>query len=285
MWLTETGYDVNQGSPFKAIPIKNKSAQETQADWILRTSLLYARTGIEWVFFYGMYDDNISNPQQFSSSGLINNNKTRKPAADYIYQVNKLFGGYTYQQTINDSPVVDRYAMNNNTMYVIFVPEEKGTTSNYTLDLGTAEYANVFTPRTGSDDMEMKTMATVNGKLFITATETPLFITPVGTGSLSLANLASNKISNSQAFENTIKVYPNPVSNTINVTINNKSDVKIKIKIFSAGSGSLIKNIELNKPDDFLIKSINVGSLPAGYYMIEIQQGSNKVVKKIMKMF
>ncbi|MDQ2862327.1 MAG: hypothetical protein M3R50_01530, partial [Bacteroidota bacterium] len=119
VWITETGYDANQGSPFKVIPIKNKSALETEADWILRTSLLYAREGIERIFFYEMYDDNVSNPQQFSSSGLINTNKTRKPAADYLYQVDKLFGKYTYQQTINNVPVVDRYAFNNNAMYVI----------------------------------------------------------------------------------------------------------------------------------------------------------------------
>lgn len=178
VWVTETGYDINQGSRFKAIPIKNKSALETQADWILRTSLLYARCGIERVFFYEMYDDNALNQLQFSSTGLIDNNKKRKPAADYLYQVNKLFGQYVYQQTLNSYPVVDRYKLNNNLMYALLVPDEKGSLSNYTLDMGTAAYAKIYTPKAGSNDMDLKIRATVNGKLFITATETPQFIVP-----------------------------------------------------------------------------------------------------------
>jgi endoglucanase len=51
VWITETGYDINQGSPLKAIPIGNKSELVTQADWILRTSLFSARAGIEKCFF------------------------------------------------------------------------------------------------------------------------------------------------------------------------------------------------------------------------------------------
>ena len=52
VWVTEAGYDINQASPNKAVPIWNKTALETQADWILRTSLLYARVGIQKVFYY-----------------------------------------------------------------------------------------------------------------------------------------------------------------------------------------------------------------------------------------
>ncbi|HEY9196218.1 MAG TPA: hypothetical protein VIM77_08125, partial [Mucilaginibacter sp.] len=40
VWVTESGYDINQGSYQKAPPIGVKSPMDTQADWILRTSLL-----------------------------------------------------------------------------------------------------------------------------------------------------------------------------------------------------------------------------------------------------
>ena len=52
VWITETGFDVHQSSPIKAVAIGNKSALVTQGDWILRTALFSARKGIEKVFFY-----------------------------------------------------------------------------------------------------------------------------------------------------------------------------------------------------------------------------------------
>jgi endoglucanase len=50
IWITEAGYDVHESSPLKAIPIGNKSALQTQADWILRTSLFAARNGVKNYF-------------------------------------------------------------------------------------------------------------------------------------------------------------------------------------------------------------------------------------------
>ncbi|MDQ6901828.1 MAG: T9SS type A sorting domain-containing protein, partial [Bacteroidota bacterium] len=285
VWVTELGYDINQGSPFKAIPIGNKSALETEADWILRSSLMYSRAGIDRIFFYEMYDDNIWNSQQFSSSGLINADKTRKPAADYLYQVNRLFGEYSFQKTMNDFPIVDYYKFNNNAMYMIVVPDEKGSTAGYILDLGNATSAQIFTPKAGSDNMDMKIVSTDNGKLYLNATETPQFITPIS--SLSGYNLQNeiqkNNISaKNQDFKKTVTLYPNPACDYVNVIINNNNFNEVKIKIFGT-SGSVYKNFEFIKPNNNFSQSININSLPTGYYMIEINQGKNKIVKKIFK--
>ena len=73
---------------------------QVQADWVLRTALLYSRVGINRTFFYQLYDDNATVPIQFYSMGLLNNDKTRKPAADYLAQTLKLFGDYSYKKTL-----------------------------------------------------------------------------------------------------------------------------------------------------------------------------------------
>ena len=136
VWVTESGYDLNQNSTLHAIPVANKTAQLTQADWILRTALLYARCGVEKLFFYQLYDNNTSS-NIYSTCGLLNNNSSRRPAADFIYQVNKMFGNYFYQQTLNADPVVDKYSDSTSDMYVIYVPDQIGRTANYTLQLNT----------------------------------------------------------------------------------------------------------------------------------------------------
>jgi hypothetical protein len=178
VWITETGYDVNQGSPLKAIPIGNKNELQTQADWILRTALMCARLGIERIFFYQLYDENLQNPGKFASSGLINADRTRKPAADYMMQANKLMGEYKYMETISNNPLVDRYELNGQSAYVLVKPSENGSSVNYTLNLGTAKSATIYTPTPGKDDMEQKRANTTGGKLSLSVTETPVFVIP-----------------------------------------------------------------------------------------------------------
>lgn len=285
VWVTELGYDVNQGSPFKAIPIGNKTVLQTQADWILRSSLLYARSGVERIFFYELYDDNLSNSLQFSSSGLINANKTRKPAADYIYQANRLLGEYTYQETINSNPIVDRYELNGISAYVVVVPDEKGRIAQYTLDLGkAAAYAKIYTPKIASDTMDVQIVATTNGQLKMTATETPVFVRAVN-DQLSTVNSGIDNLLTEQndRLENTIQVYPNPSSDFINIIINNEDYNSVQIKISEAGSGSIYKNIKFAKTSRYISKSIDIRSFQSGYYIVVIKQGNNKMIKKILK--
>ena len=176
VWVTETGYDTNQGSPLKAIAIGNKSVLQTQADWILRTALLYARWGVERTFFYQLADDNPNNPTQFSSSGLINADHTPKLAADFLRQTAKLLGGFTYTGTISRDPLVDRYEANGRTAYALVVPDERARTANYTLNLGSADSAYIYRPVGGQANMSVTRVRTQNGQVQLAVTETPTFV-------------------------------------------------------------------------------------------------------------
>jgi hypothetical protein len=175
VWVTETGYDINQQSYQHAPPIGSKPALITQADWILRTSLLYARHGIKRLFFYQLFDAAPNNPEQYSTSGLAESPK-RRPAADYILQVNKLMGNYIYKGTVNADPLVDKYKLGKNIIYVLTVPDQKGRTADYNLVLGSAGSAIVYTLKPSADVMDSKQVATINGKLKMHVSETPVFV-------------------------------------------------------------------------------------------------------------
>jgi hypothetical protein len=178
VWVTETGYDINQQSYQHAPPVGNKSALVTQADWILRSSLLYIRHDIKNLFFYQLFDAFPGNPVQYSTSGLAEGTK-RRPAADYILQTSKLMGAYLYKGTINADPLVDRFQLGAKTMYILTVPDQKNRTADYTLDLGKATAAVIHTLKVGADAMESKQVRTTDGKLKITVTETPVFVEAV----------------------------------------------------------------------------------------------------------
>ena len=286
VWITETGYDVNQGSPLKAIKIGNKSVLQTQADWILRTALLYARTGVEKVFFYQLYDDNPESTIKFSSMGLINDNKRRKPAADFIFQTKKLFGEYTYKETLNGEPIVDRYELNSKSMYSLVVPDEKGrSVDNFELDLNGADSAIIFTPTIGSDDMSTKKVKLKNGKLIITVTETPVFVTPAGEKSKNLKSKASNSFTSAENdSEISVQLFPNPATQYLNVEVKNKDLSLLNIRIIDQATGRVSKTFNLQKTSYVLRENINLTSLPNGMYTLQIIQNNNKTVRNFLKL-
>ena len=56
------------------------------------------------------------------------------------------------------------------------IPDETGRTGNYFLDLGKSAKANIYTLKIGADIMDKRPVNTVNGKLKISVTETPVFV-------------------------------------------------------------------------------------------------------------
>jgi len=86
-------------------------------------------------------------------------------------------GDYTYNATISQDPLVDKYVSGSKTIYVLTIPDQKNRTADYTLDMGTKTVsANIYTPKIGADAMTKTTAAPVAGKLKVTVTETPVFV-------------------------------------------------------------------------------------------------------------
>jgi hypothetical protein len=175
VWITESGYDLNPGSPQRAIAIGKKTAKITQADWMLRSAFLYNRHGLKRSVFYMLDDVDPNSTVQYSSGGFADGVQ-RRPVADYFYQTKKLLGEFHFQSSLNNDPRVDVYSLSGRKIYVMFVPDEKGRTAPYVLNLGTAASAKVYILVPGADEMKVKTVATTNGKLKITLTETPVFV-------------------------------------------------------------------------------------------------------------
>lgn len=176
VWVTEAGYDVHPQSVQRATAVGKKDVLLTQADWTLRTSLLYARCGIERVFYYELYDDNATNATKYATSGLINADHSNRPAADFMRQAKNIFGEYTYKETISKDPMVDKYTHNDKVMYTLWVPDASGRTASYTLSIGNADTAYIYQPVPGMD-MKLSKLKVNNGKVQVSMTETPVFVT------------------------------------------------------------------------------------------------------------
>jgi hypothetical protein len=176
VWVTEAGYDVNEHSPQRAIAIGNKSALLTQADWTIRTSLLYARNGIKKVFYYMLYDDNLESWTQYASSGFITGDLKRRPSAEYVAQVKSILGNAYYQATISQSPLVDVYKLDTKTVYALVMPTQTAKSVNYDLKLPGKTSVTTYTLRTGYTTPIKKSVSVTNGVLRYNVSETPVFI-------------------------------------------------------------------------------------------------------------
>lgn len=259
VWVTETGFDIHQGSRNKAIAIGNKSVLQTQADWILRTALLYARNGITKQFFYQLEDDNPDSEQLYATSGLFGNQLSPRPAADFVRQTKDLFGAYAYNQTLNTDPIVDQYTLNDTShIYVVYIPDEKGRTGAYTLDLGNADSAYIYTPTAGVESMQVSKQKTNNGKLVITATETPVFVKGKG-GMNELPNTITG-----------IKVFPNPVKNTLTIQ-GLHAGLNQQITVYNAIGKTIARTITISNTIQ-----LNTSPYPAGIYYVEIRHNQQK---------
>ncbi len=290
VWLTESGYDVAQTSPLKAIPIGGKSALETQADWVLRMGLLCARTGVDRLFFYQLYDDNTGGGI-FGSSGLLNAGVSsgvgsRRPAADYLSQVGKAFGGYTYKETLSKEPYVDRYEGSGGVnMYAVVVGDEKGRKVNVGVNVsGSGGKAWVYRPVRGSDALGVEEVAVVGGKVVVEATETPLFIST----SLVVPQTTSSETGLIDATEEpasptALTIYPNPTADFVTIKLDNQRMTPLEVTVFDANLGRLVKQLTIQKSSRVLSQKIDLSALPAGVYVIEAKQGSERSLRKIVK--
>jgi hypothetical protein len=179
VWISETGYDVSQGSIQKAIAIGSKTGRDVQGDWILRSSLLFSKKGIDRVMYY-MFKDVCECDGVFASSGFVEKNSllsARRPVADYFKQANNLIGNYTYHSTLNNDPMVDRYQLGDTTIYVAWIPDEKGRTGTYQLTLPAGHSSvKLSTLVAGSDSMTTSTQPAPGGLYTIQVSETPVFI-------------------------------------------------------------------------------------------------------------
>lgn len=283
VWLTEAGYDLNQESPLKAIAIGSKSVQQTQADWILRTSLFSARHGVERVFFYQMYDN--GGWGMFASSGFVNDDQTRRPSADYFLQTQKLFGQYEYKETLHNDPIVDRYELNGKSLFILTVPDEVGRTAEYTVNLNQSGIARIYTPTAGADNMAMTELPIVDGKVTVTAGETPIFVIAAdGQNARQAAvEMAAPVLKEEISLHADAKVYPNPTSDFVSIDLANDKTGQIEIRIFDARSGTLYKQMQVNKTGGRFSHQLNITQLPASVYIVEIRQGEERAFRKIAK--
>lgn len=90
-------------------------------------------------------------------------------------------------------------------------------------------------------------------------------------------------LSADEAVFNNLKIYPNPTSNEINISFSSETNEPVNVSMIDV-QGRLIMKLTLDSMAGGNInQSINVASIPSGFYMLKITQGNLKYNTKIIK--
>jgi len=302
VWITETGYGVNGGSQ-QALATPTRTKVQSQGDWTIRTILFNIRHGIAETYFYQAYDESayvynvasgIVDNGTYGAMGLIERTLQpdgssvlkRRPAADYMRQM-QLFQDFVYQQTISEDPLVDVYQYEGKKMYALAVPDMVGRTKVYTLDLGSATQAYVYRFVDGAEELARQTVPVVGGKLTLTVSETPMFVSvsPIVTNYLTSAvKPKSSMVETTQSITAiTLASYPNPITKeaTIEFVLPEADQVTLELHDLT---GKKVKHLFSGQAEAGTVKSYNLNAedLTNGVYVVRLITSNKVVTEKII---
>jgi len=113
--------------------------------------------------------------------------------------------------------------------------------------------------------------------------EVCLTITTINGYTCSQCDTISLTLSNNEiaALNNTVVIYPNPVSEKLNIEIKSENNTYINIKVFSV-TGELLKAVNVSGKSKNRTLSIETQTLPQGMYILQVEQDKSIVYKKFI---
>jgi hypothetical protein len=100
-------------------------------------------------------------------------------------------------------------------------------------------------------------------------------------GRFDISKLYPRENFNDLIHQLTIKIYPNPVSNELNIGIKSGKKESTQLKIYSV-SGALLKSINIGQIQFGTVK-INVSDLNNGNYILQVNSGNNQQSLRFIK--
>ena len=103
---------------------------------------------------------------------------------------------------------------------------------------------------------------------------------------IQLINCSNTRLANAEdteAIEMEINAYPNPVSKTLRVEVRLKEPAAVQLKLLNS-VGQTNGTWQLSEVRNFHQTELNLADLQGGVYLLEAQAGSQRAVKRVVKM-
>jgi hypothetical protein len=183
VWLTEFGYDTHPDSPQRAPKIGDKTQEDVQADWIVRSYLALAAAGVDRAAMYMLRDVNPNDGTQFSTSGLVGPKGEWKPKLSW-------FATSTLKQRLRDMRFDKELATRNEKVLAYAFKGEKNAgaiavwcptsddskAEGFHLSVGAATTAKLVTFGYGQPNGVEKALEIKDGEVVVDVSERPVLV-------------------------------------------------------------------------------------------------------------
>ncbi len=184
VWLTEFGYDVNQGSPQHAPQIGAYSPEEVQAQWLVRSYFAIAAAGSDRAAMFMLRDVDAKDQTQFSSSGLTTKKDewTKRPAWFYVDTLKNRLRGMRFAGEVasgNARVTIYRFKSEegNRVAYAVWCPTSDGSTIEYSMRLSPLlRNAKLVRLQNGQANGVESTLPLQKGVAKLSVSERPIFV-------------------------------------------------------------------------------------------------------------
>jgi hypothetical protein len=176
---------------------------------------------------------------------------------------------------------------------VLVVPDEKGRTATYTLNLGSAPYADVYRLTNGSA-MSVQRVTLQGGQLTLQVTETPLFVLPAGSSASNTAAATTSAKSRTQSAAVTtaasgmgetvaLTAFPNPFTQESSVQFTTTITGNATLVVYDA-QGRVVRklfsgSVTAGQMQEVVFKA---NELPSGIYTIRLTTDKEVVHQRVV---
>ncbi|MCF8428607.1 MAG: hypothetical protein K9G64_00635 [Bacteroidia bacterium] len=185
VWLSEFGYDTNEGSTQVSPAIGNNSTLEIQGRWLMRCFLEIAAAGIDRAFLYNFDDYGFNTPSQYLTSGLVGGAPKNEKKISWYYMacLKNILTNYSFYKELPSGQIdINVYAFKSKTkketIYVVWCNTSSNKEIyNYKLNVKSLGMATLYKPE-ANDLLYSKTniKQQENGFKIDIITELPVFI-------------------------------------------------------------------------------------------------------------
>ncbi len=132
------------------------------------------------------------------------------------------------------------------------------------------------------DDFELQDMVSYNGEVCVTSDQGDEACA-VAESRGTIVNSVDGVVNTEEAFDDQTQfsVFPNPAKDLINVAFSGSIESDVRITMFTL-EGRSVYSTQLELHQNQQILPINVSSLPAGIYFIQMNTGKESVVEKVV---
>ncbi len=185
VWLSELGYDVNPKSPFHAPAIGHFTAEDTQANWLVRSCMALAAAGVDRTAVFMFRDVKTGGGGVFETCGLVTEKGQWKPRASYWYlaTLKSRLSGMRFAsevQTERKDVLIYRFVAEGKTAWVLWRPTaEDGTSKDVSLIVDKPTVKRIqfkAGSKTGVED----SLVPKSGAIHLDVTEQPVIVMQEG---------------------------------------------------------------------------------------------------------